>query len=51
MKFKRCFISNQRKRTLKRHKIRLANRRHTQFASDHFHSASAVDTIKTLEDS
>ena len=29
--------------------MRLANRRHTQFASDQFHSATvAVDTIKTL---
>jgi hypothetical protein len=47
MKIKRYFVSNQRKRTLRRQKIRLANRRHTQFASDQFHSGTApVDPIK-----
>ncbi|SEL67568.1 hypothetical protein SAMN05216262_11730 [Colwellia chukchiensis] len=34
MKIKRSFMSNQRKRTLQRNKIKLANRRHSQFARE-----------------
>mgnify|MGYP003113132105 CR=1 FL=1 len=50
MKFKKYFVSNQRKRTLNRHKMRLANRRHSQFASDQFHSATVImEPIKFLE--
>ncbi|WP_155866679.1 hypothetical protein [Colwellia sp. PAMC 21821] len=37
MRIKKCLVSNQRKRTLQRNKVRLANRRHTQFASEQFH--------------
>lgn len=36
MRIKKCLASNQRKRTLHRNKVRLANRRHTQFALDQF---------------
>lgn len=32
MRVKKSLSSNQRKRTLHRHKIRLVNRRHTQFS-------------------
>jgi len=42
MKIKRFLVSNQRKRTLHRHKVRLANRRHTQFASEQFHSGTST---------
>lgn len=38
MKIKKCLVSNQRKRTLHRNKVRLANRRHTQFASEQFNN-------------
>jgi hypothetical protein len=38
MKIKRTLSSNQRKRTLHRNKIRLVNRRHTQFTLDQYHS-------------
>ncbi|WP_191321717.1 hypothetical protein [Colwellia sp. C1TZA3] len=34
MRIKKGLSSNQRKRTLHRNKIRLVNRRHTQFALD-----------------
>ncbi len=34
MKIKKCLASNQRKRTLRRNKVRLANRRLLQFMLD-----------------
>jgi hypothetical protein len=34
MRIKKSLLSNQRRRTLNRNKIRLVNRRHTQFALD-----------------
>jgi len=34
MRIKKALVSNQRKRTLSRNKVRLANRRHAQFALD-----------------
>jgi hypothetical protein len=36
MKVRKCLSSNQRKRTLHRNKVRLANRRHTQFSVDQY---------------
>jgi hypothetical protein len=36
MKIRKCLSSNQRKRTLHRNKVRLANRRHTQFSVDQY---------------
>ncbi|WP_164718203.1 hypothetical protein [Colwellia sp. Arc7-635] len=41
MKIKKCLASNQRKRTLHRNRVRLANRRHTQFATDQLHLESS----------
>lgn len=36
MKIKRYLASNQRKRVLHRHKVRLANRRHMQFSLERY---------------
>lgn len=50
MKIKKRLVSNQRKRTLHRNKVRLANRRHTQFASEQFHNeTSSLNANKELE--
>ncbi|WP_157673835.1 hypothetical protein [Cognaticolwellia beringensis] len=52
MKIKKCLVSNQRKRTLHRNKVRLANRRHTQFASEQFHNETpSVNENNELENS
>jgi len=49
MRIKKCLVSNQRKRTLHRNKVRLANRRHTQFASEQFNSeTSSINTNNEL---
>ncbi len=51
MKIKKCLSSNQRKRTLHRNKVRLANRRHTQFSVDQYSSEESVNVHNELENS
>lgn len=52
MKTKKCLTSNQRKRTLHRNKVRLANRRHTQFSLDQFsHDHTVLNNENELPNS
>ena len=52
MKARKCLSSNQRKRTLHRNKVKLANRRHTQFSVDQYNSEeSSVNANNELENS
>ncbi|MGB2742231.1 MAG: hypothetical protein WBC60_16945 [Cognaticolwellia sp.] len=48
MKIKKCLASNQRKRTLRRNKLRLANRRHLQFMTEQY-SIELAPINKTSE--
>ncbi len=52
MKARKCLSSNQRKRTLHRNKVKLANRRHTQFSVDQYNNEeSSVNANNELENS
>ncbi len=45
MRIKRYLASNQRKRTLHRNKVRLANRRHMQFSLEQYSEQSTGSKI------
>ena len=49
MKAKKCLSTNQRKRTLHRNKVKLVNRRQTQFSIEHYScEQSPVNCISEL---
>lgn len=52
MKIRKHLSSNQRKRTLHRNKVKLANRRHTQFSVDQYNNEeSSINGNHGLENS